>query len=153
MKRNLFIAAGILGVGIGFYGCAATIGQVAKKYAGYTVVSKEQKQVIRDVPVYSPILKCVKDPSNPTGTFLCEALERGNTDCDCPRLKGVWVKTRTGTEKQTGTVHLLRLKSPAGVIVEETVSLDVFNEVLEGQVFGSGQVDVNKYIYTPSSVK
>lgn len=117
-------------------GCAME--QFTKKYADHTVVSKETKKATRDVPVW--ILSCVQ----PNGAVKCSVKSVGSfpdagvnsctLSCDGKRGDS-WSNRQIGTENETYLKYILRLRSPAGTVVEDEVTSYIFDQVREGQVF------------------
>lgn len=120
-------------------GCV-TMESLQKKYDGYTVVGKERKETTQEVPVW--ILSCVQ----PNGAVKCKVKSVGSypsagvNDCSlsCDGKKGDgWSKDQIGTEKQTNFKYILRLRSPAGTVVEDQITPSIFDQVREGQVFST----------------
>ena len=115
-------------------GCATE--QFTRRYGGYTVVGKERKEGVQDVPVW--ILSCVR----PNGAVRCQVKATGSypdagvNECtiSCDVKHGDrWIKTQIGTQKETYFDYVLRLKSPSGEVVEDKVTSYIFNQVSEGQ--------------------
>jgi|GEM_PF-3354358 len=141
LRLRIFLAVLLTITALIFSGCV-TMESLQKKYPGYTVVGKERRESIQDVPVW--LFSCI----SPNGTVKCR-VESVAACADCYPNPGVnqctincntskgdrWDKRQIGTKKTSLYQPLLKLKSPTGQVVEEKVSASIYNEVKEGQVF------------------
>lgn len=119
-------------------GCV-TVESLYQKYPSYTVVGKKIEEKTQDVPL--KVVYCV----TPNGKVICKR-RYGEINLACtamcakanansPRNFNPFVTRVEGTYKKSFYIYNLILRSPSGEEVYHKTSKNVFDQIIEGQVF------------------